>query len=135
METYAPAVAVAVTGLKPVTLRQWHLRGLLDFEQDPGTWRRYSFDDLLAIVMMAAITEAGLSASHAAEIIRTHRDYFRRDDFYLIVSPDGRGGCDYQSTAGATPLAKIDLDLYTVIPVHRIREKLRRKLAQIEGSK
>jgi MerR family transcriptional regulator, light-induced transcriptional regulator len=68
---YSVQAAGRATGISPWRIRTWERRyGVPSPEREPNGRRTYSEADVEVLRRMAALTEAGLSAAHAAEAIR-----------------------------------------------------------------
>jgi methanogenic corrinoid protein MtbC1 len=68
---YSVQAAGRATGISPWRIRTWERRyGVPTPERDSNGRRTYSEDDIQVLRRMAALTEGGLSAAHAAEAIR-----------------------------------------------------------------
>lgn len=69
LESISPAEVHAVVGVPASTLRAWHNRvGFLP-RHERG-WRKYSFLDLLSIRTMKILTDGGIAAQVAADLIQ-----------------------------------------------------------------
>jgi DNA-binding transcriptional MerR regulator len=99
LRLYRAGAVCAATGVKPITLRQWHLRGIIqpeievladvaeihrslgaealprklrDAEQAAKVqrWRQYTFNDIVRVAIVRRLVLLGLSPERAAKIAR-----------------------------------------------------------------
>ena len=72
--TFRASEVCEATGVKPVTLRQWHLRGVFEMKSEgDGKWREYTLFDAVRIAIIANLLKLGITVERASMIaLRCH---------------------------------------------------------------
>lgn len=101
MRRYRSSAVCAVTGLKPMTLLQWHLRGAFqpsntgseESEREHQKWRSYSLDDVVSIEVIRRLTEMGLTLDRSAKIVAHGNGIYvttaLNHQTYLVIASPG----------------------------------------------
>jgi hypothetical protein len=66
--TFTAGEVHELTGIEPEKLRLWRQRGHVQTKGQSG-WTRYNYPDVVALGCLAELTKAGISISHAVDIV------------------------------------------------------------------
>lgn len=71
-EGFTASDVQVLTGVNVETQRVWRRRGHIEGDRGAG-WTRYNYADVVAVACVAELTRAGISPSHAANIVNDNQ--------------------------------------------------------------